>query len=144
MSKEKGRKTLEYYMALSYPFVIHPAEEGGFVAEVEELSGCITQGETLEEVSELIKDASQAWIEVAYESGEEIPLPRSQQEYSGKFIVRLPKSLHRRLAEQAAVEGVSLNQLVVYLLSTELQTQEILNEAKILLGKSPSKIEVPK
>lgn len=41
---------------------------------------------------------------------------------SGKFVVRLPKSLHAGLAAEAAVEGVSLNQLVVAKLAVQLKT----------------------
>jgi predicted HicB family RNase H-like nuclease len=44
----------------------------------------------------------------------------SRQEYSGKFVVRVPKSLHAALAAEAEAEGVSLNQLVVAKLSTQL------------------------
>jgi len=45
------------------------------------------------------------------------PLPSSDNSYSGKLLVRMPKSLHRRLAETAEREGVSLNQYIVSLLS---------------------------
>lgn len=44
----------------------------------------------------------------------------SRQEYSGKFVVRVPKSLHAALAAEADAEGVSLNQLVVAKLSMQL------------------------
>lgn len=116
---------LEFYLDKVYPFVVYPAEEGGYVAEVEELPGCITQGETLDEVAERIEDARRGWVEVAYETGEEIPLPRTEETYSGKFVLRLPKYLHRRLSEQATKEGVSLNQYVVALLSSRAAASEI-------------------
>lgn len=45
--------------------VIHPAEEGGFWAEVPALPGCITEGDTLEEVTDNLKDAIEGWLEVA-------------------------------------------------------------------------------
>lgn len=110
-------KPMEYYLKAKYPITIYPAPEGGYVAELEDLPGCLTQGETLEEVFERIEDAKRGWIEVTYEDGQEIPLPRTEQEYSGKFVVRIPKYLHRRLAEQAKKEEVSLNQYVEALLS---------------------------
>ena len=44
--------------------------------------------------------------------GQAIPEPAPKEEYSGKFVVRLPRSLHRQLVESAEREGVSLNQLV--------------------------------
>jgi antitoxin HicB len=60
----------------------------------------------------LIQDAMRAWIETALENGQQIPEPQILDEYSGRFVVRLPKSLHRQLAERANKEGVSLNSLV--------------------------------
>lgn len=111
-------KPLNYYLSLDYPVTVYPDSEGGFVAEIKDLPGCITQAETIEEVMENISEARELWIETVYESGKrEIPLPATKQEYSGKFVLRLPKSLHRRLAEQAEREGVSLNQYAVSLLS---------------------------
>ncbi|MEH2402710.1 type II toxin-antitoxin system HicB family antitoxin [Nostoc sp. UHCC 0926] len=45
--------------------IIHPAEEGGFWAEVPALPGCITEGDTIEEVMANLKDAIEGWLEVA-------------------------------------------------------------------------------
>lgn len=70
---------------------------------------------------ENIEEARQLWIETAYESDKrEIPLPMVEQEYSGKFVLRIPKSLHRRLAEAAQADGVSLNQYTRAALSKPL------------------------
>lgn len=44
-------------------------------------------------------------------TGEEIPKPIAVRQYSGKFLVRIPPDLHRRLALEAAEAGVSLNRL---------------------------------
>jgi hypothetical protein len=52
-------------------------------------------------------------IEDMQATGEEVPQPFSERSYSGKFNLRVPPSLHRKLAIQAAEEHVSLNQLVV-------------------------------
>ena len=123
MKTQKEIKTLEYYLGLDYPITIYRAEEGGYVGEIEDLPGCITEGESLEEVTQRIEEARKAWIETAYEDGIEIPLPRTDEQYSGKFIVRIPRYLHRRLAEQATREGVSLNQYVGCLLSEGSSTK---------------------
>jgi predicted RNase H-like HicB family nuclease len=45
--------------------IIHPAEEGGYWAEVPALPGCVTEGETMEEVLANLKDAIEGWLEVA-------------------------------------------------------------------------------
>lgn len=116
-NKSIKRKPLKYYLGLKYPVTIHIAPEGGFVAEIEDLPGCLAQGETLVEAYEEIEIARKLWLETTYEDGQDIPLPRDEREYSGKFIVRVPKSLHRKLDSLADKEGTSLNQYVVSQLS---------------------------
>ncbi|HZG65383.1 MAG TPA: toxin-antitoxin system HicB family antitoxin [Herpetosiphonaceae bacterium] len=110
-------KSLDDYLALGYPFHVLADPDGGYVVIFPDLPGCITQVETLDEVGPMAREISTLWLETAYEQGLEIPLPSYPQEYSGKFNVRLPRSLHRSLAEAAEQEGVSLNQYIVGLLS---------------------------
>ena len=117
MRQGMERKDLEYYLDLRYPVTVHPDPESGFVAEIEELHGCMTQAETLDEVFRAIEDARRLWIETAYNEGQDIPLPRDMEQYTGKFLVRIPRSLHRALAHSAKREDVSLNQYVVSLLT---------------------------
>jgi antitoxin HicB len=108
-------KTVEEYLKLPYHIEIirdDDEENPGWVARVIELPGCITQGDTFEELGEMIDDAMRGWIGVALENGVPIPEPAPDEDYSGKFVVRLPRSLHRSLAEAAGREGVSLNQFV--------------------------------
>ena len=50
--------------------IIHPAEEGGYWAEVPALPGWITEGDSLEEVTHNLKDAIKGWLAVANESYE--------------------------------------------------------------------------
>ena len=58
----------------------------------------------------MVEEARRLWLESAYEDKLDIPLPANETEYSGKFNVRVPVSLHRKLHKLAAKEGVSLNQ----------------------------------
>ena len=51
------------------------------------------------------------------EDGVEIHEPDSLEDYSGQFKLRIPRSLHRSLAEHSQREGISMNQYCVYLLS---------------------------
>jgi predicted RNase H-like HicB family nuclease len=108
---------LEYYLGLRYPVTLVPEAEGGYTATINDLPGCVSVGETAEEAMEMIEDARRLWLEVAYEHGDEIPLPSTERAYGGKVLVRMPPSLHRRLLEQAEAEGVSLNQHIVTLLA---------------------------
>ncbi|WP_276624092.1 type II toxin-antitoxin system HicB family antitoxin [Syntrophomonas wolfei] len=110
-------KDLDYYMALPYKVVLVPCDEGGYVAEIPDLKGCITQAETKEEIVGMIDDAKRLWLLAALEDGKEIPEPGKEDDYSGKFNVRVPKTLHRTLVELASSEGVSLNQFITYTLS---------------------------
>ncbi len=116
-NKQIEKQPLEYYLNLQYPVILYPDPEGGYVAQIKDLPGCLTQGETLDEAIANINEARELWIETAYEAGDEIPLPSSDDTYSGKLLLRMPKSLHRRLAEAADRENVSLNQYIVSVLS---------------------------
>ena len=107
-------------MALPYRVEIAPTEEGsGFTAAIPALKGCIAFGETVEEAYDLVAEVKEAWLDIALEEEWTIPEPAEEdvKEYSGRFNVRLPRYLHRRLAESAEIEETSLNQLVVALLS---------------------------
>jgi antitoxin HicB len=108
--------TLKDYMKLPYAITSIP-EGSGYSVEIKDLPGCISQGETLEEALEMIEDAKMAWIKVNLELGNSIPLPSTEKKFSGRFVVRLPSSLHQQLAEQAERNGVSLNQMVSTLLA---------------------------
>jgi antitoxin HicB len=121
MRNDTERKEIKFYLNLCYPITMHSDPDGGYVAEIEELPGCMTQAETLDEAFKAIEDARQLWIKTAYEEGQDIPLPRDMEEYSGKFIVRIPRSLHRNLVRAAKREGVSLNQYIASLLAAGVQ-----------------------
>lgn len=110
-------KTLEYYLALPYTIELVPDPDGGWFVAVKELPGCMSQGDTKEEALDMIQDAMTGWLQVALEDGIEIPEPRTLDEYSGRFVVRVPRSLHRELVNRAEQEGASLNQYVNVLLA---------------------------
>jgi antitoxin HicB len=76
----------------------------------------------------MIADAMRVWIEAALETGQDIPEPRPAEKYSGKFIVRLPRSLHRELVETAEREGVSLNMFVSTVLGKAVGQANPLNK----------------
>lgn len=99
-------------------------DEGVVAASVPELPGCFAEGSTLEEALANLEDALKSWLCAAIDSGLEIPQPQGEvepEEYSGRFSVRVPKSLHRRLASRADAEGCSLNQLVTTILAETVE-----------------------
>ena len=91
MKNDVDRRELTFYLSLRYPVTIHTDPDGGYVAEIEELPGCMTQAETIDEAFRAIEDAKQLWIKTAYDDGQDIPLPRDMEKYPGKFLVRIPK-----------------------------------------------------
>ena len=106
------------YFAMNYRMeIVEDKDEGGFVVSFPELPGCITCGETVESAIANALDAKKAWLEAAMEDGIEIHEPDSLEDYSGQFKLRIPRSLHRSLAEHSKREGISMNQYCVYLLS---------------------------
>lgn len=115
----RKRKPLKHYLSLNYPFVAHVGDDGEYYIEFPDLPGLFTGGKDIDHLSRMIPEGIEAWTEVEYDLGHQIPEPTvwSPDEYSGKFNVRLPRSLHRTLAEAAEREGASLNQYIVALLS---------------------------
>ena len=111
-------KDLNYYTRLNYKIELQKAEEGnGFILSCPELKGCLTYADTLEQGYAMIEDAKRSWIAACLEDGMPIPEPDNLNEYSGQFKLRIPKSLHKSLAELSRQEGISMNQYCLYLLS---------------------------
>ncbi len=110
-------------MARPYRKLITGSSEDGYLVEVPDLPGCMTAGETVEEALANLPEAMEAWIATALDLGRAIPQPTASepgQGYNGRVLVRMPKTLHRKLVQQAEAEGVSLNQLAVALLARGL------------------------
>lgn len=108
------------YMEKPYTRLVQEIrDESGhyFYGRILELDGCQSTGDTLEELYESLDEAMESYIEVKLENKLTIPVPDVANNYSGKFVVRLPKTLHQRLALEAEKEGVSLNQLALYKLA---------------------------
>ena len=111
---------VEEYMNKEYNYMIQPINDGEstyFFARVLEFDGCQSTGDTFDEAFVSLKVAMRGWISSKLLEGEEIPLPKKEDDYSGKFVVRIPKSLHYRLSLEAEKEGISLNQYALYKLS---------------------------
>ena len=106
-----------------YPFKVRHLlkEEGdGYLIEYPDLPGCMSDGETIDEAIENGQEAVCAWIETAKEMNRQIPTPGELEHQSGKWVQRVPKSIHLRLVSRAREEGVSLNTLVIMMLSESL------------------------
>src|SRR5580693_2505618 len=88
------------------------AEDGEHVATVAEFPSLSWLAPTPAEALEGLADAVRDVLADLAASGELIPEPISERAYSGRFVVRVPEEVHRRLAREAAEQHVSLNRLV--------------------------------
>jgi len=114
------KKDLQYYLDLPYSVIVeHIKDDDGeyFFSRVMELDGCHSHGNTRHESLDSLREAMEGYIEVKLQYGDSIPEPVAADNYSGKFLLRLPKTLHQRLAVEADKEGVSLNQYALYKLA---------------------------
>ena len=114
---------IQKYVDMPHAINVRKDDEG-FVVMIPDLSGCISQGDTLEEAYSMILDAKRAWIESAIQEGEKIPEPSDEKKYGGKILLRIPPQLHEDLATMAQNQDISLNQYLIYLLTKENQKVE--------------------
>ena len=101
---------VDQLMKQPYARVLTPDEAGGYVAEVLELPGCISEGETADEAMENLEDAMRGWLEVTLEDGRHVPEPLEAGDYNGRILLRVPRWVHRQCVRLAETDGVSLNQ----------------------------------
>lgn len=99
------RPPIAHYLGLEYPYSVVP-DNGSFFIGFPDLSGCMTQVEDASEIPGAAEEIRTLWIETGYEDmGADIPEPLMYTEFSGKFVTRIPKSLHRELVVAARREA---------------------------------------
>lgn len=121
----KNKKSEEFYQALNYRMDVyfHPEDDCWF-ARLPELWGVMSDGKSPEEAVQKVQELKREMIHIAYEQEREIPEPRVEPEYSGRFLLRVPRSLHKRLADEAEREETSINRLAIQLLSSSLERRD--------------------
>lgn len=112
-SEMRKQKTAKEYLKEPYGRVLVPEEDGSFYAKILEFPGCFSLGDTAEEAFQNLEEAAGLWVESELEDGHTIPRPFVEEEYSGKFPLRMPKDLHRKAALAAQYKGTSLNLYIV-------------------------------
>jgi antitoxin HicB len=112
-----------------YPVdIFYSDEDEGFIALASDLPGCSAFGETRADAANEIQDAICAWIKAADKAGNPIPEPSKRGADSlpsGKILLRLPRTLHGQLIEQAQREGTSLNQFLLYVITSNTSAQVV-------------------
>jgi len=112
-------KTLEEYLSLPYTIVLRrDVKDEIFVARVEQLPGCAAHGSSETEALENLRENMKLWISDCLEAGDPVPIPTEDTDLpSGKWVQRVPRSLHQKLINVAKEEGVSLNQFATSVLA---------------------------
>ncbi|MDA8234195.1 MAG: type II toxin-antitoxin system HicB family antitoxin [Clostridia bacterium] len=129
-------KQVEQYAQLEYPIKLQKeSDEHGmyWVAEHQDLPGCMTHGNTKEEALINLDDAKRSWIYTAVSLGTSIPDPGTKAEIedcSGRILLRLPKELHYRLLQKSKEDNISLNQELLFLISSALGIRYLSSKKK--------------
>ncbi|HLZ09704.1 MAG TPA: type II toxin-antitoxin system HicB family antitoxin [Chloroflexota bacterium] len=111
------------YLRRPYRMEVRGSPEEGYLATAPELPGCITASDTPEDGLRMLRDAMATWLEATIVAGDQVPEP-DEVRFSGRMLLRMPKSLHSRLADQAGRENVSINQLAVALVAEGLGREQ--------------------
>lgn len=116
-----------------YPFEVRPLSEdegGGYLVSFPDFAECISDGDTIEEAIGNGRDALKATIAALKSKGLGVPAPNSGGVASGKFVARVPRTVHAQLATRAKAEGVSLNTLVLTFIAQGLGVASSRQKAK--------------
>jgi len=117
MSKAQ-REQAKTLLQKPYSRLVTPESDGSFYAQIREFEGCVAIGRTAEEAMESLEDIACSWIEGMLEAGQQVPEPMVPSPFSGRLVLRMPRSLHERAAQIAELEGVSLNQFITNCVAT--------------------------
>jgi antitoxin HicB len=100
------------YLKRPYSRVVVPESDGTFRGEILEFPGCIASGDTAQETLAKLEDVAESWLQSMLDRGQQIPDPLEANNYSGKLVLRLSKSVHQKAAIAARLDGVSLNYFI--------------------------------
>lgn len=95
-----------------------------FHSEIFEFPGCFSQGESAEEAYAKLEDTAESWIEACLSNGQEIPEPSSNLTFSGRIVLRLPRSIHRQAAKMAERDQSSLNTYLVSAVAAKVGAED--------------------
>jgi predicted RNase H-like HicB family nuclease len=129
----------EYYLNLRYPIELRelsPEEGGGWMATIPQLGSMtfIGDGDTPEEALQFLDEVRRDLIPRLIAKGVELPEPKTEEDpaeaFSGKVLLRMPRSLHAELTLAARRNDCSLNQYAVQLLARNLKRARLLEEGE--------------
>jgi antitoxin HicB len=119
---------IDDYLDRPYARILIPAEEGGYSAEILEFPGCFAEGDTAEEALSRLEQAAASWLDAALDQGQPIPEPFTNQGYSGRIVLRIPRSIHRQSARFAHRDDTSLNQFFLSAISARMGAEDLVEK----------------
>jgi len=129
------------YLKKPYGRVVVPESDGSFRAEIIEFPGCLSVGDTAAEALSNLERVAESWLEAVISKGQRVPEPVETSGFSGKLMVRLPKSLHKRAAHMGAHEGVSLNQFIVSSIAEQVGIHSTGGPSHVLMSASTTLLQ---
>jgi predicted RNase H-like HicB family nuclease len=132
-------KTLRHYEDLKYPIEVLE-DEDAYVASIPDLPGCVAYGDTLQSAIESLRSVKKLWIQGRLDAGLPIAEPTDLDEFSGKFVLRISRGLHKALQREAKNQGLSLNQYVAQILAERhnlVDLKQVAQEAVHNLLRAP-------
>jgi len=127
------KKDLDYYLSLDYTYLIKRIKDEGYFGEIRELKGCWADGDTIDECINHLERVKKNWLEIAIEIGKEIIEPKDVDDYSGRILLRIGKSMHKEIVEKAKEESMSMNQFALSIISrglSEISIEKDINYLK--------------
>lgn len=140
MTKTMSDQRVRAILKLPYSRMLVPDETGGYTSEIMEFRGCFSEGDTPEEAFSNLEEAAFNWVKAALKQGLTIPPPFSTEGYAGRFVLRLPKTIHRQAAEMARRDNVSLNQFVLSAVSARLGVLDLFERLEELIDQKLEEI----
>lgn len=101
------------YLKQPYTRIVVPEKDGTYRGEILEFPGCIATGDSPSKTIQALEIAAAEWLDAAIERNQPIPGPVESADFSGRLVLRMPKSLHKKAARLAERDGISLNQFIV-------------------------------
>lgn len=123
-NKELHENAIARFLQKPYSRILIPQDDGGFTAEVLEFPGCFTEGASADEAYRRLEDTAASWIGACLDTGKKIPAPLTNYQTTGRFALRLPRSLYGKAAKAAAKERISLNQFICTAVAERIGTSD--------------------
>jgi predicted HicB family RNase H-like nuclease len=133
--RSRSSAEVKKLLAQTYSRVLIPSGAGSYVAEILEFPGCSAEGESPAAAYAKLERAAEAWLTDWLGAGKTVPRPLVNTETSGRFALRLPKSLYVRASKAAAFEHVSLNQYIANAVAERVGTSTALRTVDGLVNE---------